>query len=198
MAQNFPGPYEMRFFYEATVLARTFEHTFRLNVDCIGSPDVGDNSAGIDLETYIGGGRGMEDFADDLVNVIKTQFNTGVTFNRVELWQYAASSFDATFITSYTQGISGTSGAATVPASQNIYTFRTSNGGIAKLDLRHTIGGTNPAVFYPTANAPIDAIFAEISDSATGCALGRDNGKLVSPLKWLGGINEKLVRELYR
>lgn len=194
MAANFPGPYDMRFFY--TVQGR--DHTQKLNCAVQGTPNVGDDSSTIVLQTKDLVGVNMETAADAWAALIADQFNdTDAVINRVELWRYEPLSSDAIYVSSYQLGVDGTSAGATAPASQTISTFRTVEGGVLKINLMDTVFPGDQKEAYPAQYSSVNDIFDYVVADDTWI-LGRDTSYPVLALNWLPGINERLFKQIYR
>lgn len=194
MVTNWPGPYDMRFFY--TVQGR--DHVQKLNCSPTTDPAVGTALGDIDLELQGGGVVDAETAADDWADLMKTMFSdSGAVINRVELWKYDFESYNATYVNAHALLVDGTNVLATVPASQGVMTFRTTEGGVLKLNFLDTVFPAAIKEAFPAANAGINAIAGFVSNS-TNWILGRDTSYPILALNWLPGQNERLFKEIYR
>lgn len=199
MANNFPGPYEVRLSYQTTSAAVALDHTQRLNCDLTAIPTPGDDFSNINLKTR--GGIATPDLAAAMeawLALIAERFFTSTTFGTIELWSYTPLTYDATFISAYSPTIAaGLSVTVTNPMMQEVMTFRTQEGGIMRVQLMEGVIATNERSPYPTLNADIDAIF-DFVKSSVNWILARDTSYPFAALNHLGGQNEKLFRQRFR
>lgn len=201
MAQNFPGPYELRIAYTTTPTGLpTLPHTQRLNLNLTSPPNPGDAFNNINAVTR--GGISTPDLASAVeawLGLVDNLYHTSATFGPVELWSYAPLSFDAQFISSYNPTISaGVETTAAAPAGQHIMTFRSQEGGIMRLSFMEPAGVLSGAVdSYPTGFPNQDAVFAFVIGS-TNWILARDTSYPFAALKLLQGQNEKTFRQRFR
>lgn len=196
MAINYPGPYEMRIFYD-TQLAFG-RHTMKLNIDLLETPSPGEDFENISLKTHNESSLTLDESVEGFLTALVPLFNTSVDFSLVELWSYAAESFEGTFVSAYDPVISsGDSGAAIQPAGQAIVTFRTALGGIAKLSLMESI--LPPAVdqSFPTNTAAVNTLAANFTTPNQGF-LGRDNSRPIAAKGFYPGQNEALWKKYNR
>lgn len=198
MAQNFPGPYELRIFYNATFASITYSHVARLSLDIASPPDVGEDFLTI-IPIHRDGSvlKDLDEVKDDLITVLQPLFHTSTNFVNAELWKYETDTFDSSFVSVSTIGLVGTSSTATAADAQTIWTLRTTNGGIGKLDLRHTIAAQGVYLDYPTGSAIVDDVFDYLS-AADSVFIARDDGWLAAPFKYLPGVNERMTRRRLR
>lgn len=196
MAINYPGPYEIEMEY----LVSSMTHKLRFSCTVDGTPSPGTPSNTINILKRGGALASMDSVVGQFWGFLRPWFHTGVTVNQVTLWKYTTGTFERTYIA--TMGVSLAAGSsATAPslATQNTFTFRSGNGGIAKITL---LEGNDPgALRYPLiANSAGDiaqklAAYLISSDSPV---LARDDSFLVAPMYRLGGQNEALFRKRYR
>ena len=197
MAINYPGPYEIRLFYTAVYGGITYNHETRMSIEMSVAANPGDPFSDWTVELRDGSGKTLDVVVDELVALYVPNFHTSTTFVRAELWQYVTGTFDANFLSTYTVGEAGTSGSATSPDAQLIFQFRTTAGGFAKIDLRHSIDGEAVPLSYPTGSARLDDLIDYLIAANTPM-LGRDNSYVFSPLAVQRGRNEKLARDRLR
>jgi hypothetical protein len=199
MPENFPGPYELRFNYDTNETFGTDQHQFRLSLDLdvVGEP--GEAFTEFEATRRNTTPIALNTLAEATLSVIVDVFKTDANFPSVELWEYEPSSFVANYITSYNvvTNNAGTHASTPQPYRQDVWTFRTTNGGTAKLDLRGTVSTSLARVAYPTGNALIDDIFEYLAQATTPY-LGRDNGYLFFSQNWLGGSNESRFKKVNR
>lgn len=205
MAINYPGPFELRIEYLPTVgSAQDITHTQRLNIDLEGTPAQGDTfgnynvvdkngSTGIDLATVV----------EEYLAVLNAMLHSGTDIGNIELWKYPVyQSFDAVFWSTYTPTANvGTSGTASSPAGQDIFTFRTQEGGIMKINIMEGIIAPGVPRAYASLNANAAALVDYILDGngSTYSApfLARDTSYPFSFIKDYPGQNEALWKKRY-
>lgn len=199
MVQNFPGPYELRFSQTALALTTPLEHTQRMNIALTGDPTPGTSFTNINAITR--GGVSTPDLAavvEAWLTLIAPRFEDLTVFGAVELWKYEAQSFDASFISAYSPTkTAGDSPSPTQLAGQEIYTFRTLEGGIMRLNFMETVAVYSTPKPFPTGAPTQDAIFNFIIGTLNW-ALGRDTSYPFAGLRFLAGQNEKSFRQRYR
>lgn len=198
MPVNFPGPFEVRLFYttgEPTVIR---DHVLRLScrMNIMGNPGdpfgawipvQKDGSAVVNLQTHV----------DSLVTALKPVFSTATDFSFAELWEYVPDSFDAVYRSVYDVNQSGTSTTASGEASQTIISFRTTLGGVAKLDLRGTVLSPGAMQSFPTSVPAVNTLATYMLDNSR-IWIGRDGGYLLAAIKYLPGQNERAWRRVNR
>jgi len=193
MTLNFPGPAEVRINY----LVNTRPHQVRLSFVPDGPLVGGMLYDGINAVNHANTVDPLVDHTDAfLLDFVKAFNSSDMTTVDIEVWEYAPFSFDATFITSTPAVNAGTNANPTVPAGQLIYSFRTLNGGIAKLVLMETGFGAGASIPPPWVGSHGDLI-TEMTDSL-GIWKARDGSR---PLVCVGvhpGQNERLFKKIYR
>lgn len=199
MALNFPGPFEVRLTQTALFASDPLAHTQRLSVDLTTDPPPGTGFLSINVKTK--GGILTPTLASAIeawLTLLKVQFADETSFGIVELWKYVPLSFEASFISSYNPTVVlGTSLDTTVKANQEIYTFRTTEGGIMRINLMETVRAVGLTISYPTGDAAEDAIFDFITSDANWI-LARDTSYPLASLNFLPGQNEKSFRQRFR
>ena len=153
MAVNFPGPYELRIFYTATISGEVYNHTCRLSMLNVDYSGVGDDFDTIEVTARDASVQTLDVLTDNLIADVREFHSSEITYDRAELWEYEEGTFNAFFVSTYTVGVDGSAAASAVLDSQTILSFRTSAGGIAKLDLRHTSFPEAVTETYPTGSA---------------------------------------------
>lgn len=194
---NYPGPWEIRIFYGTTAAGLVTNSTMRLNVDVDTPPDPGSAFADYDLKSRSGLVYNAASFVDALIALVRPAYHTGSNFSHAELWKYQTGTYNADFQSSYTIGLAGTSATATNQWVVSIVTFRSQNGGSARLHMVQPVYSVNITDTYPFATASIN----DIADFITGLSspvIARDGGYLFSALHWLVGQNERMFKVAYR
>lgn len=198
MAINYPGPYQVRLFYQTIAGGDlTEQHVLQLNVDVDTAADPGDPFDEWVLKSRLGAAPQLDTWVDDLVAVLVPHFKTTSSISRAELWKYTAGSFNAAFQSSYTIGEAGTSTDGVLYDREDIYTFRSTNGGLAKLYLERPIGNIQVTAQFPTGTAIINNLANFITANASP-VIARDNGYLFQALNFLAGYNEASFKNRLR
>lgn len=194
MALNYPGPYQCRFFYTAG----TRPHVMQLNVALTADPSPGtfmdsitpisrDGTNPVDLEGACIG----------LIDLLKNNFNTTASFDRVELWKFEPLSFESSFVSSFNPGISGTNGVSAKTAAQQIYVWRTQEGGIMKIDLLDTVNSPALPMGFSDLSVGDQAMAAYIAGD-TNVWLGRDTSYPFAFKSAFVGVSEAVFKKVYR
>nr|CRY96454.1 hypothetical protein [uncultured prokaryote] len=195
MAINYPGPYELRIFYDTQL---TFgAHVMKLNLDLDSDPEIGAEFEDISTENHDASTTPLNSLTEALLTVLAPLFQSTTDFPLVELWSYAAGTFDATFRAAYDPVVSNGSAGTAIPAGQAIITFRTAGGGIAKLSLMESNLTAGPDQSFPTASTPINNL-ASFMTVASRPWLGRDNTRFLVPKAYFPGQNEALWKKYNR
>lgn len=195
MAANFPGPYQLRIAY--AVASR--QHTQRLNLQLVSDVTPGTPFTNISVQNKSGGNAGTLDVLMlAWMTLCKPLFDdTLASFTGGELWKYTAGTNDAIFISSRDEAVVGTDAGNVNTASQGVLTFRTTNGGILRLDFMDINIIEAVSDFPPFVNATVTAI-ANFVTGATNWLYARDNSYPASARGWFAGKNEALFKKVYR
>lgn len=196
MALNFPGPYEVRIKYRVGATGR--DHVAKLNCNITTDPPVGHPFNLILVEQNDTTTIALNAAVDALLTLWAPFFRNTDSFGPVELWKNVPNSFEATYVSTYAPTVTvGTAGAGSVTAGQVIITFRTFEGGTAKVVLMET---TKPSAIkqgFPFADAQADAL-ADYLVGNDGWVIGRDTARFAAGSGFFPGINEKLYKESFR
>jgi hypothetical protein len=199
MTMNFPGPYEVRFKYDVNIGGKVLTHQARFSLVIPVAPDPGDPFSGIDVELSGGGSDNLADIVVDTWNVLKPFMDdTGAECTVVELWKYTAGTFNADYITTYALNSHGSDEGASVAASEHIWTFRTTGGGIFKVTLLETNYGWGVSTPYGSASADNQAVMDYFSHATLAPYVARDNTYPFVPLYVHPGQNEAVFKKRYR
>lgn len=195
MAANYSGPYQLRFNYQPLEVSRQF----RIHMDVQTPPIAGQSFNTIEYKTRDGFGTNLQSWVDNLLSDIAVGFNSGTTtFGQVELWKYTPNTEQAQFVSSYVPTQAGTSPGANLANNQVTFTFRTLEGGIAKLVLLDTaFGFDDEQLLYPTGISGLDNIFDQLS-AGDSPMLGKDTSPAFAPYQVSQGQNELLWRNRKR
>lgn len=204
MALNYPGPLEVRLFYTTTsITSQPITHTMRLN--CIPTPasviEPGTPPEDIGLTLRNAALPAQLDVAvTDWVNILAPIFDADDTvFDFYEVWAYEPQSFDGTFITTANLGVPGTNSGAGVgtAAGQDIYVFRTQEGGIMKINLMESKSGVGASNGYSQLAGPTLALVDYVL-SNNNWIVARDTSYPIAFKRRFPGQNEALFKRRYR
>jgi len=126
-------------------------------------------------------------------------YKSDANFAYAELWKYTDGTFISNFVSAYDISDIGTSGNNTVLAGQEVYVFRTSEGGIMKVNLMETI--TNFSFKKTAANLTASQadLVAYVIDTALGnYFMGRDTSYPFAFVAMYPGQNEAIFKKRYR
>lgn len=197
MAANFPGPFEVRINYTTNAGSLARSHQLRLSMAMNIEADPGDPFSDWTAQSRLGATPQLDTWVDDLVALIAVRYPAATSFVDAELWEYEEGTFNAAFRSSYSIGAVGVSMGTAIPDGQEIYTFRSQNGGSARLNLMEAIGTPGVSVAYPNTATSIDDIMEFITALASPVR-ARDGGYLFAPLNWHPGTNERLFKKRFR
>lgn len=200
MAINFPGPYDIRIVYLPTIATvQTISHISKLNVALEGTPAQGLTFAEYDFEDINGATTiDLATLVEDYLAVYNALLRTDTDIVSVELWKYpTAQSSDSTFWSSYTPTANvGTAAGASISAGQEIFSFRSQEGGNMKVEVIEGVNASGPPVAYAGLSAAQAALvdFILDGDESTYSApfLARDTSYPFNFTFDFPGINEKL------
>lgn len=193
MADNFPGPYEVRIFYSVSGLT----HTMKVNCKVEGSPLPGVDASTLTMETRGGGSVNLVDAVDGFVALLADVHSTDMDFDYAEVYSYPPQSYDATFISAFSLAVTGTVASTVYPAQQHTLTFRTQEGGVMKLVLLETAFTGNGIISGSNDVAPWAAIWSFV-DSDANWLLARDTSWPIAKIRRSDGQNEALFRRRFR
>lgn len=200
MALNFPGPYQLRLFYQVNgTPGGVVDHVMALNLDCSPAPSPGDAFSAITVVTSLGT-KALDGVVNALVAVLQPEFNSSATsFLSAELWKYTTGTFQASYISSMSVGLAGTSTSTNKEATQSIYTFRTTEGGIMKVTLMEDVYEKDEPIPYTGLTTESKAI---VDFFVTGGVdgvffLARDTSFPIAFLKKFPGENEATFKSRF-
>lgn len=206
MTLNFPGPYELRFAH--TTVAGTggvLTHIMRQNVDLVEPVTQGQLFSTITIKDLTGPATGifLSQLVEDWLTVLGPLYHNQHSFGAVELWKYpTAQSFDAEFWSSYGPPTAQPSSATGMSeASQNIFTFRSREGGIMKITLMETIYGPGVPLEYAAMTVQQKAVVDFVLAGGVGYNapfLARDTSYPFSARRLYKGQNEATFKQRFR
>lgn len=199
MAINFPGPYELRIFYTVAVSGGlTLTHSQRLNVALTADPDPG---TAFGLITVNRGGAStdtLETVLNEWIALVRTIYNTSNTsFTLAELWKYEAQSFEASFVSAQDISLGGSAAGGNVVTGQAIFTFRSAEGGVLKVNFMESILASGNKLQYAALSADGKAIVDYII-AVDGPFLARDTSQPFAFIATYPGQNEALFKKRFR
>lgn len=123
------------------------------------------------------------------VAAVKVLFPASTTFLYWELWTKPTPESDPIFRQTGDLSVVGTNGGAVVPYSQIVYSYRTSLGGVGKMQFQEISLAANQ-VFKPTYASPHNGVVSYLTGSQSIYA-GRDEGFPVSVPRALTKTNDQ-------
>lgn len=200
MAENFPGPYQLRFYYSCEPgLLPQFTHLLAVNVDLDGTPTPGDLFSAIDAKRRVGVPVALDTAVDAFVNVWKALLSLAdQEILYCELWKFTAGTYDAQYISTYSINVAGTNGGSSTAAKLDIWTFRTFEGGIMKIYTQEGPDTGKLQEIYSELDAA-EAAFADwFTDDSTSYFLARDTSYPHVFYRRSAGESEKMFKLRFR
>lgn len=187
MAINKKGPYEVRVPY---IAPDGLTHTLRLNAIVAGGPvEPGTDPDDVTLVTR-GGSVSLSAGVNALWAIFRPRITPTTLASGFSFWQIPTDGGDPLFITA---GDLTTPNGSSVNAfranAEEIWTFRSAGGGIAKLCVMDAANPSNARTPIP----PSDPIAAYMT-GATSWVIARDDGFLIAPINVSVGENERLFK----
>lgn len=199
MTQNFPGPYEFRFFYTVgTQPGGALIHQARFSAILDIDPDPGALFTTFKCILSGGGELVASTVCDNVQDVLEDFLNsTDATIDYVELWKYIPGTFQAEYVTTYDISAAAVSVVATNPAGQTVFTMRTTNGGIFKVTLLDTVGDYATPTSYADSVQIAQDVFDYFCSPTLAPFVARDNGYPFAPLRVFPGQSEHVFKKRY-
>lgn len=199
MTMNYPGPYELRIYYNVYTGSITLTHCQRLNVRVDGTPVPGTPMGDIDFLRRDNTPFSATGEIDAWVTLMRARFATHANnvITHAELWKVAPQSFDASFVSTYGINVAANGAGNTTIAGQEIYTFRTLEGGIMKLSFMQTGEPVGPPKSYAALIAGQKAIVDAVVNG-TSPWLARDTSYPFAFIRMFPGQNEALFKKIQR
>jgi len=200
MALNFPGPYQLRFYYTTANSSHpALQHSQRFNIQLSVDVDPGDPFSAAGILTGSGGTIGADIIVDDYLALVSQIYSNAAnnTWDFVELWKYTPGTFEAQFMSVYATNVPGASASAMNPANEQIMVFRTSQGGIMRAHYEESILSIGLPDTPPFANAALDDI-REFIDTTPRPFLGADTSYPFATIALYPGQNEALFKRRFR
>lgn len=197
MALNYPGPYEVRIAYTVPIGGVTLSHTQRLNCTPDVEPSPGDLFSTIQIERRDAATVDLETAVEQWVDLLIPLMKTDVTFQFAELWKYTALSFESEYVSVFDLSTAGTNGGITQAGGQMIWTFRTLEGGVMKINLMESVSPPALSRNYTAQSAAEKAVV----DRITGVAntwLARDTSMPFTHMQLHPGQNEVIWKKRFR
>lgn len=194
---NYPGPWQMRWFYTCTFLSVEYIHVATINVDVDTPPEAGSDFDQYDLISRSGLFYNAETFSDAVVAEARELIKTDASFDRCELWLYEDGTENAAFQSVLDIAVAGLSGSGVVEDSQAIWSMRSQSGGHSYFELFHGTSPAGPKLAYASCAADVQEMF-DVLTALASPALARDGGYLFSPLYFLPGRSEHYFKKRNR
>lgn len=193
MADNFPGPFEVRIFYSVGGLT----HVMKVNCKVDSAPVPGADPSTITLLNRGGNTVPLLASVADFVATLQDVHSVDTDFDYAELWEYPPQSRDGTFITAWSLAVSGTVASTIIPAQQHTLTFRTQEGGVMKLVILESAFEGSGRISGSNDIAPFAGVWSYV-DADTGWLLARDTSWPIAKIRRSDGQNEAIFRRRYR
>lgn len=195
---NFDGVHETRWKYSVPISGRTIIHTMTLDVKVLGTPVPGTDFTAIQTVAQNGTNATLQAEVQALWDIIRTAYNTAVELVYVELWRYGPNGQNAIYISaSDVTNPLGTSAVVPMAAQQQTFTFRSTNGGIMRLQLMETSVGDNLRQTPPYTPAGFQSLSVYVTGNSRPWQ-ARDDGYPFVAIACSGGQNEALFRKRFR
>lgn len=200
MADNFPGPYQLRVFYNcAPSGSPNLTHVMALNLAVSGTPEIGTPFADIDIIRRIGGVVDLATVTSELHGVLRPILSLADTLiTHAELWKYAEGTHDASYVATYVIDLSGLNVNVAKPAGQMIWSWRTGEGGIMKIYVMEATNQESTQQSYGNLDADEQAFVDWFHEDATSYALARDTSPPLVFLRMSPGQHETIFQKRYR
>lgn len=200
MTLNFPGPSVLRIFYTVEPgLLTPMEHTLQLNFEPDVTPSPGTLFANIAVNPRVVADHPLSTVCDELVAYLRPLFTAvDVTFDRAECWNVAPGTFDYTYVSTYDISLAATGVGSVQIASQNIYTFRSWEGGILRLYLQETETAPGLPLAYSDMGSGHQDLVDYFTSDSHSFFLARDTSYPVAFLRMLPGESEAIFKRRYR
>lgn len=194
---NYPGPWEWRLFYSTTGGGLTRPHVMRVSLDVDGDPDPGSEFADYTCVSRLGLAPELDVWTDNMVLKVKALLDPGASIIRAELWKSQDAMFNFAFQSTYSIGVVGTAAGTVNTDGQLIITFRSQNGGSARINVMEPNLPNAQTDPYPFADAGALAL-ADYITGHSSPVIARDNGYLFAALNLLVGSNEAAFKDRLR
>lgn len=173
-------------------------HRMNLSVDLDADPDIGVTFPNIIALRRNGSTAQLSVMTAGLLAVLEPLFAAGsATFDRFELWKYTPLSFDASYVSSDDISDVGSSGSSSVLAGEQIFTFRTQEGGIMRVQLEESTEEPGGSQNYGELSALNKAVVDHFLDS-DNIWLARDTSYPIAFIGMHPGQNERNFKRRYR
>lgn len=199
MTENFPGPYELRLNYSVLLNSVAIAHQQRLNINVNTPPDPGDPFDSIEHVDGVGGLTDLEVFTNGIVNIQKVLYHSTCSWSSAELWEYTPGTNDAVFVSALGLTQVGTFGSGNIAGVQNMFVFRTQEGGTLRFNLMESGRQFGPPLSYAGLTTDEQALVDfMLGTGGAYLLLGRDTSYAFAFDKLYPGQNEALFKKRYR
>lgn len=196
MPENMDGLYELNIIYTTTPTGfSAMEHRMTIDVYVKGEPEVGTEFELIEVQQRNLLLSNLEVQTDALVALIQPFYSTTSDIARAELFLYEEGTTNKKLISTYDIGLAGTIAAEEIPAQQATLTFRSINGGWAKIQLMEPVLSGKVKISPPYTGAALN--LAVHIKSLASPFVARDNSYLWSNLHYSLTENEALMKKRY-
>lgn len=200
MTLNYPGPEVLRIYYTVTPSGLgPLQHVIQVNFEADSPVEPGTAFADIAVNPRVVADHPLSTVTDELVALLRPMWLAAdCDVDYAECWKVGPGSFDYTYVSTYALGLAATGTGSTKIASQNIYTFRSWEGGIQRLYLQETETAPGPPLAYSGMAAIHQDLVDFFTDDNHSFFLARDTSYPVAFLRMLPGESESIFKRRYR
>lgn len=190
------GPYLLTIDY----VWDNISHEFAANCDVIGTPTTGDDPDSVIMRTKGSVSVDLQTAADALWTVIRMFFNGTTLASTYTLWKTNPDNEDRLFISGgvLTSPNGGNISAPNGVATEAIWTFRTGNGNVMKVNLLEGVFGGNVQIPMASDTTPGVLGLRTYMTGDNAIVMARDRSFAVAPMNSSYGQNEKTWRRRFR
>lgn len=168
----------------------THQHTATFPTKFSGTPVPGDEP---DLLTHANNARLFSLCVASVSNVLTPLMGSTMTIDFFDIWSQPTPADDPVWIYTFGADDDGTSAGPAITAQQQVFTFRTSLGGIYRLYLMEGAVTANLSLSYGAMGADSKSVADTVMEAA-GWIYGRDGGAPVVSLGYKTKYNDVLRR----
>lgn len=169
----------------------TLTHVMTIPVTYSGTPEPGEEPFFVMNDGDV---TAMVSAVNTLMPLLRANFAATTEFNRAEAWYKPTDTADPVWIYTHSIGLPGTNATANVLTEQAVISFRTSAGGNKFLYLMEAPYAANIVDPFPFTTVPIANLCTYLTGN-DGWIVGRDDGKLVVPIRLTTKLNDALRRK---
>lgn len=193
MTQFYPGPFEVEIFY----VDGGIEHKQRLNTIVVAAGDVGDPFSAFTVQPRTGANIALNTALDAYIALMRPLLAITANITIANLYEYAANTFDKTFLATHDINLLGTGGGAVQLNHYTMLTFTTQFGNGMKIQWMDDNATEQNRIPIRDA-APAHLAMANYLSGTTNWIIARDGSYPIGKLNRIGGQNEALFKRRNR